>query len=110
MGRVVDRLLIALLWIAVWGMIWIRVLCAEPEMTTAQIDNLRAEAMTLTEAERAQLASELVASLDGPADGGLEKAWDVEICRRINEIEAGKAPVLDAGDVLAGARVRIRGR
>ena len=77
-------------------------------MTTAQLDNLRAEVMTLTEAERAQLASELVASLDGPADHNMDKAWDIEICRRINEIEAGKAPVLDAKEVLAAVRARIR--
>ena len=79
-------------------------------MTTAQLENLRVEAMTLTEAERAQLASELVASLDGAADHGLEKAWDVEICRRINEIEADQAPVFDAKDVVTGARAKIRGR
>jgi putative addiction module component (TIGR02574 family) len=64
--------------------------------------------MTLTEAERAQLASELVASLDGPADHGIEKAWDIEICRRINAIEAGKESVLDTKTVLTSARSRIR--
>ena len=77
-------------------------------MTTAQLNNLRAKVMTLTEAERAQLASELVASLDGPADHGMEKAWDIEICRRINAIEAGKESALDAKRVLTAARARIR--
>ena len=77
-------------------------------MTTAQLNNLRAKVMALTETERAQLASELVASLDGPADHGIEKAWDIEICRRINAIEAGKESILDAQTVLTSARARIR--
>jgi putative addiction module component (TIGR02574 family) len=38
---------------------------------------------------RAELAAELLASLDGPADPHAEAAWDVEIERRIAAIEAG---------------------
>ncbi len=78
-------------------------------MTTAQLDSLRVKALALTEAERARLASDLVASLDGPAEPGLAEAWDVEICRRINELEANTALVFDPEDVLAQARQRIRG-
>lgn len=78
-------------------------------MTTAQLETLRSEALALSEAERARLASDLVASLDGPSDSGLSDAWDVEICRRINEIEANPDLTLDADRVLAMARSRIRG-
>jgi len=38
---------------------------------------------------RAELAAELLDSLDGPADPDAEAAWDVEIERRIAAIEAG---------------------
>jgi putative addiction module component (TIGR02574 family) len=38
---------------------------------------------------RAELAAELLASLDGPADPDAEAAWDAEIDRRIAAIEAG---------------------
>lgn len=65
--------------------------------------------MTLPERERAKLARDLVASLDGPADVGVAEAWDTEICRRINDIESGKAELLDADAAIARARDRIRG-
>jgi len=77
-------------------------------MTTAELEALRSEALALTNRERAQLASDLVASLDGPADSGLAEAWDIEICKRINEIEANLALTLEPEQVLAQARRRIR--
>lgn len=78
-------------------------------MNTVELETLKNAAMTLSERERAKLASDLVASLDGPVDHDVAEAWDIEICRRINEIESGKAEVLDVDDVLARARERIRG-
>lgn len=78
-------------------------------MSTAQLETVRNAALTLSETERAKLASDLVASLDGPAEKDAATAWDIEICRRINEIEAGKAKLLDIGDVLIRARARLGG-
>ena len=48
-----------------------------------------ADALRLEPAARAELAAELLASLDGPADPDAETAWSAEIDRRIREIEAG---------------------
>lgn len=48
-----------------------------------------ADALRLDPETRAELAEELLASLDGPADPDAEAAWDVEIERRITAIEAG---------------------
>jgi putative addiction module component (TIGR02574 family) len=48
-----------------------------------------ADALRLDSAARAELAAELLASLDGPADPDAERAWDAEIDRRIEAIEAG---------------------
>lgn len=48
-----------------------------------------ADALRLEPETRAELAAELLASLDGPADPDAEAAWDVEIERRIAAIEAG---------------------
>lgn len=79
------------------------------DMTTAQLEALRSEALALSEAERAKLASDLVASLDGPADPNISEAWDVEICRRINEIEKNPDLLLEADDVLARAKARLLG-
>jgi putative addiction module component (TIGR02574 family) len=48
-----------------------------------------AEALRLEPDARAELAAELLASLDGPADADAEGAWAAEIDRRIEEIEKG---------------------
>tara|TARA_R110002167_G_scaffold2482_1_gene12553 strand:+ start:2872 stop:3108 length:237 start_codon:yes stop_codon:yes gene_type:complete len=72
-----------------------------------ELANLKTNALSLPEGERAELAKDLLMSLDGPADTDVKKAWDVEICRRINEIEAGKAKLLDADEVLANVKKRL---
>ena len=48
-----------------------------------------ADALRLEPDARAEVAAELLASLDGPADPDAEAAWDAEIDRRIRAIEAG---------------------
>jgi putative addiction module component (TIGR02574 family) len=53
------------------------------------LTSVLAEALRLDQDARAELAAELLASLDGPADPDAERAWDVEIERRIAAIEAG---------------------
>ena len=77
-------------------------------MHTRDLDALRVDALALAEQERAQLARDLVASLDGPAESDVAAAWDLELCRRINEIEHGEATLLDPAEVLTRARERIR--
>ena len=47
------------------------------------------EAFRLDSHGRAELATELLKSLDGPADPGAEVAWAAEIERRVEAIEAG---------------------
>jgi hypothetical protein len=58
-----------------------------------------AEALRLDEKARAELAAELLASLDGPADPGAETEWAKEIERRVAAIESGQA-VLEPWDDL----------
>ena len=77
-------------------------------MSVQELDAARKIALSLSEHDRAALASELVASLDGPKDPDVAVAWDIEICRRINEIEAGTATLLDPDEVLARARARLK--
>jgi putative addiction module component (TIGR02574 family) len=50
-----------------------------------------AEALRLDVDARAEVAAELLASLDGPADSDAEAAWAAEIERRVEAIEAGTA-------------------
>ena len=53
------------------------------------VDDVLIDALRLEPDSRAEVAAELLASLDGPADPGAEAAWDAEIARRIAAIEAG---------------------
>jgi putative addiction module component (TIGR02574 family) len=53
------------------------------------VQSVFAEALRLEPQTRAELAAELLDSLDGPADPDAGAAWDVEIERRIAAIEAG---------------------
>ena len=56
---------------------------------TKAMTTVLADALRLDDEARAELAAELLASLDGPADPDAERAWDAEIERRIAAIEAG---------------------
>jgi len=47
-------------------------------------------ALKLPISERAEVAAELLASLDGDADPGVEEAWTAEIERRIARLRAGE--------------------
>ena len=52
-------------------------------------NDVLADALRLEPDSRAEVASELLASLDGPTDPDADAAWDAEIERRIEAIEAG---------------------
>jgi putative addiction module component (TIGR02574 family) len=53
------------------------------------VTDVLADALRLEPDARAEVAAELLASLDGPADPDAASAWDAEIDRRIAAIEAG---------------------
>lgn len=78
-------------------------------MSSAALEKLRFEALNLSESERAELAHELVVSLDGAIDADAEQAWDVEIARRLAEIDAGTAVLVDREEFHRRIRARISG-
>lgn len=78
-------------------------------MARVALEQLRNKALELSEAERAELAHDLVASLDGKPDPGAADAWDAEILRRVTEIDEGNAPLVDAEEVSKRIRARMRG-
>jgi putative addiction module component (TIGR02574 family) len=69
-----------------------------------------ADALRLDADARAELASELLASLDGPSDPDAEAAWQAEIERRVAAIEAGKAKLESWADVTRRIEKSITGR
>ena len=76
----------------------------------AEARRILESAMALSEEERAALAVELLATLDGEADPGAEQAWVEEITRRAERARTGKTAGIDADAVHAEARRIIEGR
>ena len=70
------------------------------------IDELKAEALGLTPESRADLARELLTSLDSLSDGEIERLWLDEADRRLAQLDRGEASA-DPSDVVL-ARVRAR--
>ena len=56
---------------------------------TKATESVLADALRLDAKARAELAVEILASLDGPADPDAATAWDEEIRRRVLVLEAG---------------------
>lgn len=71
---------------------------------------LLADALQLDVKTRADLAAELLASLDGPADADAEHAWAAEIERRAAGLEAGTEPVESWDDTKRRIERDILGR
>jgi putative addiction module component (TIGR02574 family) len=64
-------------------------------MSSTTLEKLRLEALRLSDPERAELAHELVKSLDGPVDADAGEAWEKEILRRLAEVDSGTATLID---------------
>ena len=71
------------------------------------IDELSQRAKALPPEDRARLAEELLASL-APHDADVEAAWDVELRRRVDEIDRGEARWVPAEETFAGVRRALR--
>ena len=76
-------------------------------MTEAAV-RLRETLLSLPEEDRAWLAAELAASLDGPADAGVAEAWDEEVQRRIADVRAGKAKLVSWAEVSERLEERLK--
>lgn len=76
-------------------------------MGSPTLEKVRSEALDLPESERAELAHNLVASLDGPPEPDVEKAWDAEILRRLAEIDSGTANLIDREEFSRRLRARM---
>ena len=76
-------------------------------MSSSALEKVRTEALRLSVAERAELAHNLVSSLDGPADSDVENAWDAEILRRLAEIDSGTAKLVDREEFRRRLRARM---
>jgi putative addiction module component (TIGR02574 family) len=71
------------------------------------MERLRSEALKLSEAERAELAHELLRSLDRATDASSTSAWDAEILRRLQDLETGIAKTVDPEEFSRRMRERL---
>ncbi len=65
------------------------------------------EALELEPRDRARVAQQLIASLDGPADADADVLWRDEIRRRIDGVESGAEPLEDWASVRDRARLSL---
>jgi hypothetical protein len=72
------------------------------------IDELRVVALQLSPEERAELASELLSSLDDLSEAEVERLWIEEAQRRDAQIDAGTAKLIPGDEVIAEARARLK--
>jgi putative addiction module component (TIGR02574 family) len=68
------------------------------------LDELSKRAQALTLEERAQLAQQLLESIERESDPEVRAAWEAEIADRIARYERGEAKLIPAEDVFAAAR------
>lgn len=78
-------------------------------MASPTLEKLRSEALSLSETERAELAHELMRSLDAPADADAAEAWEQEILRRLAAVDAGTATLVDREELRRRMRNRMTG-
>jgi len=79
-------------------------------MTAEPLQRLRSEVLSLSESERAELAHDLIQSLDAPRDNGVEDAWEREIFRRIGEIDAGHVELVERTEFRKRIRAKLERR
>ena len=76
-------------------------------MTTTE---LRDAALNLPLQERADLARELLESLDGSSDADVDEAWAKAIERRVREVRDGSVHLIDGDEVHDAIRSRLAAR
>ena len=71
---------------------------------SALLDELSKKAKDLPPEERAQLAQELLVSVEKEADPDVQAAWEDEIASRIAKYERGEAKLIPSAEVFEAAR------
>ena len=76
-------------------------------MASVALEHVRSKALDLNEVERAELAHDLVASLDGAADKCAASEWDAELQRRLSQVDAGTAETIDREELKRRMSARV---
>ncbi|HEV3456590.1 MAG TPA: addiction module protein [Thermoanaerobaculia bacterium] len=73
-------------------------------------ETLLDSALKLPSEDRARIAAELIASLDGIPEAGVEAAWDAEVERRVAQVDQGEVELLDWNDVKVNVAQALKRR
>jgi len=60
---------------------------------TNHVKKILEEALSLTESERAILATNLIDSLETENEGNVDKAWDIEFSNRLSQLDSGTSTI-----------------
>jgi len=77
---------------------------------TQDAHELLQKALALPESERAELAGNLISSLETAVDPDVDAAWQVEVARRAQDIQQGKVKTVAWEDVGQKGRSIIDGK
>ncbi|MGB9490995.1 MAG: addiction module protein [Terriglobales bacterium] len=77
---------------------------------THEAHELLQKALTLPDKERAELAGNLIASLEAIQDPDVDAAWQDEISRRSHEVQAGQVKTVSWESVQQKGRALLDGK
>ena len=77
---------------------------------THDTQELLRKALTLPDKERAELAGNLIASLDAVQDPDVDAAWQEEIARRLHEVQSGEVKTVSWEAVQQTGRSLLDGK
>ena len=77
---------------------------------TQEVRELLQKALALPENERAELAGNLISSLDATVDQDVDAAWQQEVVRRLQDIQSGKVDTVSWQEVQQKGRTLLHGK
>jgi putative addiction module component (TIGR02574 family) len=77
---------------------------------TQEAHELLQKALALPENERAELAGNLISSLDATIDPDVEAAWQQEVMRRQHEVQSGEVKTIAWEEVQRKGRTLLDGK
>jgi len=77
---------------------------------TQEAHELLQKALALPDEERAELAGNLIASLDATVEQDVDAAWQQEVVRRSRDVQSGEVDTVPWEDVQQKGRTRLHGK
>lgn len=74
---------------------------------TQEAHELLQKALALPDKERAELAGNLISSLDATVDQDVDAAWQQEIVHRLHDVQSGKVDTIPWEEVRQKGRTRL---